>query len=82
MHDRGHFIIGHYFTEIEQAHLGTSPSFFRDLRRMAADYDVTFIVDEVQTGGGPTGKMWAHDHWCVGPSAPEAFPRRRTRPPP
>jgi len=59
-----------------------SPSFFRDLRRMAADYDVTFIVDEVQTGGGPTGKMWAHDHWCVGPSAPEAFPRRRTRPPP
>ena len=20
-------------------------------------------MDEVQTGGGPTGKMWAHDHW-------------------
>lgn len=40
-----------------------SPSFFRDLRRMSADYDVSFIVDEVQTGGGPTGKMWAHDHW-------------------
>ena len=20
-------------------------------------------MDEVQTGGGITGKMWAHDHW-------------------
>jgi 4-aminobutyrate aminotransferase/(S)-3-amino-2-methylpropionate transaminase len=24
---------------------------------------VCFIVDEVQTGGGTTGKMWAHEHW-------------------
>jgi 4-aminobutyrate aminotransferase/(S)-3-amino-2-methylpropionate transaminase len=40
-----------------------TPDFFRRLRQMALDYDVAFIVDEVQTGGGPTGKMWAHDHW-------------------
>jgi acetylornithine/succinyldiaminopimelate/putrescine aminotransferase len=24
---------------------------------MALDYEVAFIVDEVQTGGGPTGKV-------------------------
>lgn len=24
---------------------------------------MAFIVDEVQTGGGVTGKMWAHEHW-------------------
>lgn len=22
-----------------------------------------FLVDEVQTGGGSTGKFWAHEHW-------------------
>lgn len=22
-----------------------------------------FHVDEVQTGGGTTGKFWAHEHW-------------------
>lgn len=22
-----------------------------------------FHVDEVQTGGGATGKFWAHEHW-------------------
>lgn len=22
-----------------------------------------FLVDEVQTGGGGTGKFWAHEHW-------------------
>lgn len=40
-----------------------SPAFFRDLRRLATEFGVSFIVDEVQSGGGPTGKMWAHDHW-------------------
>ena len=24
---------------------------------------ITYLVDEVQTGGGPTGKMWAHEHF-------------------
>lgn len=40
-----------------------SPAFFRALRTLAADYGVAFIVDEVQTGGGSTGKFWAHEHW-------------------
>ena len=37
--------------------------FFRRLRQLALDFKVCFIVDEVQTGGGATGKMWAHDYW-------------------
>ncbi|TDH68023.1 hypothetical protein CCR75_004381 [Bremia lactucae] len=40
-----------------------SPLFFRQLRDLAAKYNVAFIVDEVQTGGGSTGKFWAHEHW-------------------
>ena len=24
---------------------------------------VALIIDEVQTGGGPTGKMWCHEHF-------------------
>uniref|UniRef100_A0A2D3VLX7 4-aminobutyrate aminotransferase n=1 Tax=Ramularia collo-cygni TaxID=112498 RepID=A0A2D3VLX7_9PEZI len=40
-----------------------SPSFFRGLREITRKHDVLFIVDEVQTGVGATGKFWAHDHW-------------------
>ncbi|ETI32273.1 4-aminobutyrate aminotransferase [Phytophthora nicotianae] len=40
-----------------------SSVFFRKLRDLAAEYGVAFIVDEVQTGGGSTGKFWAHEHW-------------------
>lgn len=37
--------------------------FFRRLRDITLENDVLMIVDEVQTGCGATGKMWAHDHW-------------------
>eukprot|EP00040_Diaphanoeca_grandis_P039206 m.258421 g.258421 ORF g.258421 m.258421 type:complete len:503 (+) comp36555_c0_seq1:287-1795(+) len=37
--------------------------YFRALRKLATDYDVTFIVDEVQTGVGASGRFWAHEHW-------------------
>ncbi|KAH8432088.1 4-aminobutyrate transaminase gatA [Aspergillus melleus] len=40
-----------------------SPSFFRGLREITKRNNVLFIVDEVQTGVGATGKFWAHDHW-------------------
>ena len=26
-------------------------------------FQIFFIVDEVQTGGGVSGKWWAHEHW-------------------
>ena len=40
-----------------------TPYFFQQLRRITKDNGVALIVDEVQTGGGPTGKFWAHEHW-------------------
>ena len=40
-----------------------SPAFFNGLREITRRHDVMFIVDEVQTGVGATGKFWAHDHW-------------------
>uniref|UniRef100_A0A672FRN1 4-aminobutyrate aminotransferase, mitochondrial n=1 Tax=Salarias fasciatus TaxID=181472 RepID=A0A672FRN1_SALFA len=40
-----------------------SADFFIRLRRIAAKHGCAFHVDEVQTGGGCTGKFWAHEHW-------------------
>ncbi|TAN53267.1 MAG: aspartate aminotransferase family protein [Methylococcaceae bacterium] len=35
--------------------------------RLCAKYGTLFVADEVQTGLGRTGKMWAVDHWSVRP---------------
>lgn len=40
-----------------------SPAFFRSLREITKRHNILFIVDEVQTGVGATGKFWAHEHW-------------------
>ncbi|OWF52737.1 4-aminobutyrate aminotransferase, mitochondrial-like [Mizuhopecten yessoensis] len=40
-----------------------SPYFFQELQDIAKDYEIPFMVDEVQTGCGATGKFWAHEHW-------------------
>jgi L-lysine 6-transaminase len=37
--------------------------FFEAIRRLADENDFMFIMDEVQTGIGLTGKMWAHQHY-------------------
>ena len=40
-----------------------SSYFFNKIREIAQENDITFIVDEVQTGVGSTGHMWAHEAW-------------------
>lgn len=40
-----------------------SPEFFQKLQRIAKKYGAGLLIDEVQTGGGPTGKMWCHEHF-------------------
>jgi L-lysine 6-transaminase len=40
-----------------------SKRFFESLRKIADENDVMLIFDEVQTGVGLTGKMWAHEHF-------------------
>jgi L-lysine 6-transaminase len=41
--------------------------YFRELRRLADEYDAMLILDEVQAGLGLTGKMWAYQHYGIVP---------------
>jgi L-lysine 6-transaminase len=43
--------------------------FLQALQRKAREHDVFFVLDEVQTGVGITGKMWAHEHFGLEPDA-------------
>lgn len=47
------------------------PEFFQGLSILAEEYNVYLAFDEVQTGLGATGKMWAIDHFDL-PYAPMA----------
>lgn len=38
--------------------------FFLALRQIADESDIILIYDEIQTGVGITGKMWAHQHYA------------------
>lgn len=40
-----------------------SPAFFQGLQRVAKRHGAALLIDEVQTGGGPTGKLWCHEHF-------------------
>merc|ERR1712176_291955 len=42
-----------------------SDDFYRNLKKICEKYDSVFIVDEVQTGFGATGKWWASDFWDI-----------------
>ncbi len=41
--------------------------FFKELETICKESDIMFIVDEVQTGIGLTGKMWAYQHFDIKP---------------
>jgi len=43
------------------------PQFFRELRRIADEREALLIFDEVQTGLGVTGRMWAYEHFGMVP---------------
>lgn len=40
-----------------------SPEFFQQLQRIGKKYGAGLLIDEVQTGGGATGKFWCHEHF-------------------
>lgn len=40
-----------------------SADFFNGLRKVCTKHNIALIMDEVQTGCGPTGKFWAHEHF-------------------
>ena len=41
--------------------------FLHSLQRVARERDCLFILDEIQTGVGLTGRMWAHEHFGLEP---------------
>lgn len=45
-----------------------SAEFFQGLRDITLKHGVAYIVDEVQTGVGATGKFWAHEHFNITPA--------------
>lgn len=51
-----HFTRGGIFVFEVYTHV---PCFFH----LSPQHGCAFLVDEVQTGGGCTGKFWAHEHW-------------------
>ncbi len=45
------------------------PGFLQSVQRIAREQECLFIVDEVQTGVGLTGRFWAHEHFGLEPDA-------------
>lgn len=41
--------------------------FLQQLRQLCDENDVLFILDEIQTGVGLTGRFWAHEHFDARP---------------
>lgn len=43
------------------------PEYHKQLKALAERHGILYVVDEVQSGIGRTGKMWAIEHWGVEP---------------
>jgi len=41
--------------------------FFLELRNLCDEYEIMLVIDEIQSGVGLTGKMWAHEHFDFKP---------------
>jgi 4-aminobutyrate aminotransferase len=51
----------------EGGYIVPPPEFHQKLFELAREFGILFVVDEVQTGMGRTGKMMAIEHWGVTP---------------
>lgn len=43
------------------------PEFLQELGKVCREKDIMFILDEIQTGLGTTGRMWAYQHFGIRP---------------
>lgn len=51
----------------EGGYIVPPPEFHRELRKLCDQHGILLIADEVQSGMGRTGKMFAMEHWGVVP---------------
>ncbi|HEX5106079.1 MAG TPA: acetyl ornithine aminotransferase family protein [Pirellulaceae bacterium] len=51
----------------ESGYIVPPPEFHRELRKLCDQHGILLIADEVQSGMGRTGKMFAMQHWGVTP---------------
>ncbi|HUE70224.1 MAG TPA: aminotransferase class III-fold pyridoxal phosphate-dependent enzyme, partial [Pirellulaceae bacterium] len=51
----------------EGGYIVPPPEFHRELKKLAEKHGILYVVDEVQSGMGRTGKMFAIEHWGVEP---------------
>merc|ERR1712142_408388 len=42
-----------------------SDAFFQGVAAICKKNDISLMMDEVQTGGGASGKMWCHEHFGI-----------------
>ncbi|MFC6725174.1 aminotransferase class III-fold pyridoxal phosphate-dependent enzyme, partial [Halobium palmae] len=71
-----------------------NPEFLAEVNDVCETYDIPLVVDEIQSGVGRTGEMWASDHYPIEPdviasakglrvgatiSRREIFPTRKNR---
>jgi len=56
--------------QAEGGDYAASNEYFRQLQQLCKRLDMAFIVDEIQTGAGATGKWWAHEYWNL-PEPPD-----------
>lgn len=56
--------------EMVQAEGGVIPvqqDFIDEIAKLCKEFDLLLIVDEIQTGMGRTGKLWAYEHFGIEP---------------
>jgi len=44
-----------------------SEAFMNEVAAVTDEYDIPLVVDEIQSGVGRTGEMWASDHYAIEP---------------
>jgi 4-aminobutyrate aminotransferase/(S)-3-amino-2-methylpropionate transaminase len=51
----------------EGGFIAPPPGYFQELAKICRDNGILFVADEIQSGMGRTGKMFAIEHWDVEP---------------
>ncbi len=51
----------------EGGFIAPPPGYFQELVRICREHGILFVADEIQSGMGRTGRMFAIEHWGVAP---------------